>query len=77
LSRAQRASDQTACIVYLGATSSGTLDSRQIEQFRRGLAENGLIEGRNITIEYLWAEGRLDRLQALADSLGRADKIIE
>jgi hypothetical protein len=67
LSWAQRANDQMARIIYLGTTSPATLDPRQLEQFRRGLAENGLIEGRNITIEYLWAEGRLDRLQAMAD----------
>lgn len=73
LSRAQRANDQMARIIYLGATSPATLDPRQLEQFRRGLAENGLIEGRNITIEYLWAEGRLDRLQVLADDLARRD----
>lgn len=73
LSRAQRGTDQIARISYLGVTSSATLDPRQLKQFRRGLAENGLIEGRNITIEYLWAEGRLDRLQALADDLARRD----
>jgi putative tryptophan/tyrosine transport system substrate-binding protein len=73
LSRAQRAIDQMARIIFLSATSSAALDPRQIEQFRRGLAENGLIEGRNIAIEYLWAEGRLDRLQALADDLARRD----
>jgi ABC-type uncharacterized transport system substrate-binding protein len=73
LSWAQRANDQMARIIYLGTTSPATLDPRQLEQFRRGLAENGLIEGRNITIEYLWAEGRLDRLQAMADDLARRD----
>lgn len=71
LSRAQRANDQMARVIYLGTTSPATLDPHQLEQFNRGLAENGLIEGRNITIEYLWSEGRLDRLQALADDLAR------
>jgi len=73
LSRAQRAGDRMARIIYLGATSASAIDPRQIEQFRRGLADNGLVEGRNIAIEYLWAEGRLDRLQSLSDELARRD----
>jgi putative ABC transport system substrate-binding protein len=32
-----------------------------------------LVEGRNIAIEYLWGEGRLDRLQVLAEELARRD----
>jgi hypothetical protein len=42
-----------------------------IPAFQQGLAETGYIEGRNVVIEYHWAEGNHDRLQALATDLVR------
>ncbi len=42
-----------------------------IPAFQRGLAETGYVEGRNVIIEYHWAEGHHDRLQALAAELVR------
>ena len=41
------------------------------EAFRRGLRDRGWIEGKNISIEYRYAEGRIDRLAELADDLVR------
>ena len=42
-----------------------------LESFRRGLRDLGWIEGRNIVVEYRWAEGRLDRLHEIAGELVR------
>nr|WP_315986481.1 ABC transporter substrate-binding protein [Microvirga sp. Mcv34] len=55
-------------IGYLAPESPGPFDSR-LKAFRQGLADAGYVEGRNVEIEYRWAEGRYDRLPALAADL--------
>jgi putative ABC transport system substrate-binding protein len=39
------------------------------DAFLRGLAEMGFVRGRNVTIEFRWAEGRYERLPAMAADL--------
>ena len=66
--RAQPA--KAARIGFLGLVSPSSHASR-IAAFRAGLRDLGWIEGRNLSIEFRWAEGNYDRLPALAEELLR------
>ncbi|GJD53749.1 hypothetical protein OPKNFCMD_6527 [Methylobacterium crusticola] len=55
-------------IGYLGSEAPGPYASRLVA-FRRGLAEAGYVEGRNVAIEFRWAAGQYGRLPALAADL--------
>jgi len=57
-------------IGYLGAVSPSA-NAVRIEAFRQGLRELGYVDGKNIVIEWRFAEGKLDRLPALAAELVR------
>src|SRR5690242_3723055 len=55
-------------IGFLG-NSSAALEANLIEAFRQGLRDLGYEEGRNITIEYRWAEGKYEQFPALIAEL--------
>src|SRR5437867_32543 len=57
-------------IGFLGPTSLSTIPAR-IDAFRQGLRDLGYVEGKNIVIEWRFAEGKLDRLSELAAELVR------
>ncbi len=57
---------------FLRNTDSASSE-RFVSAFRRGLNENGYVEGRNVAIEYRWAESHDDRLPKLAADLVKRD----
>ena len=67
------AAQQPARIPRIGIliTASASSHSARVEAFRQRLRELGYVEGKNIVIEYRSAEGKLDRLPALAAELVR------
>ena len=66
--RAQQSS--MPMIGFLGSQSPGVLPDR-LSAFHQGLGEAGYVEGRNVAIDYRWAEGHSDRLPELAADLVR------
>jgi putative ABC transport system substrate-binding protein len=61
----------SSVIGFLHGTTLEAISPHRIAGFRQGLAEMGYVEGRNLAIEYRWAEGQNDRLSALATDLVR------
>jgi putative ABC transport system substrate-binding protein len=66
VAQAQRPAVRT--IAWLSPMSLDT-DNANMTAFRQGLSETGYIDGKNVTIEYRWANGQYDRLPALANEL--------
>jgi putative tryptophan/tyrosine transport system substrate-binding protein len=55
----------------LHPSDSRAAEPRRLEAFRQGLRELGYIEGKNLMVEYRYADGRPERLPALAEELVR------
>jgi putative ABC transport system substrate-binding protein len=64
---------QQAAMPLIGYLSSGSSAefAPLVAAFRQGLGESGFAEGRNVAIEYRWAEDHFDRLPAMAADLVR------
>ena len=62
---------QQRAMPVIGFLHGAWLETRRAEvtAFHRGLSETNYVEGRNVAVEYRWAEGRYDRLPALAADL--------
>ena len=67
---------QQAAKPVIGFLGSGSPDPSAyfVAAFLQGLNEIGFNESRNVAIEYRWAEGRYDRLPALAAELARLQR---
>ena len=66
---------QQPAMPVIGFLSGASFETMReyVAAFHRGLADAGFAEGRNVAIEYRWAEGHNDRLPALAMDLVRRE----
>src|SRR6266852_2568034 len=63
-----RAQQKAMPVIGFLGNSTAALEARLVESFREGLRHRGYDEGRNILIEYRWAESRI------ADAIGDSDE---
>jgi putative tryptophan/tyrosine transport system substrate-binding protein len=67
---AARAQQPTPAIGYFSGRSAAS-DRSMVAAFRDGLSATGYVEGKNVAIEFRWADGQPERLPSLADDLAR------
>src|SRR5262249_5051724 len=68
---AARAQQQTMPVIGLLNSESANEYDYLVRAFREGLNKIGYVEGRNVAIEYRWADGRSDRLAEIAAEFAR------
>jgi len=73
VARAQQVTTRRPRVAYLGVQSAASIDPRQIEAFKKGLVENGVIDGQTVDVQYLWADGRIERLRTLCAEIAHSD----
>jgi putative ABC transport system substrate-binding protein len=69
--QAQQKTGSVPQVVFLSALSPKTIYRDQLEQFKVGLVENGLIEGQNVHVEFLWGDGNEDLIRSHARALAQ------
>jgi len=72
-----RAQQSAMPVVGFLSSRSATDSALQVAAFRQALSEAGYVEGRNVAVDYRWAEGQYDRLRGMAEQLvGRQVSVI-
>src|SRR5262249_10252437 len=66
-----RAQQPTTPVVGFIRDGSADGNARFVTAFRKGLNENGYVDGQNVSVEYHWLEGKYDRLPTLMADLVR------
>src|SRR5262245_32028194 len=70
---AQQPATKVPRIGYLDTSGGPNVPGPQVEAFRQGLRDLGYIEGKNVRVEYRYAEGKLDRIPSLVNELVQLD----